>query len=399
LAVDEWKLGRRNTMKRDVIVIYGSGASFDSGFRIQIPRLDAEINPPTDLNFLSDLPPSLIEDNYQALYKFITQYFPGGARLRLEDVWTAISLNHKHITLGTYHWAKEQDVYLMRENCYPSMGMVSPVSYFPFSGGGVDTTPSFNRYKFLGDCERNLRELIYDVYSSYISPSGSNNFQLLHSAIGKSQGSQLVGYVTFNYDCFLEETLTPNFRYVSANDNAEDIGQLLHEHIPIIKLHGSLNWEENSNPRDVIFRSPPYQKGHQVKPGYMNNMEWSQPAVIPPTIFKQEINDDSRSNDILTKTILQQWRAAIRLLTESDKIIFIGYSFPAADYHAQRIFHIARMRRAEERKPVTKILYCGGREDKTLVLSGIFGKDAKITVKNRFSDLCGSEELSEFLNT
>jgi hypothetical protein len=85
---------------------------------------------------------------------------------------------------------------------------------------------------------------------------------------------------------------------------AHDSKSKASRHIPIIKLHGSLNWEENSSPRDVIFQSPPYQKGNQVKPGYMNNMEWSQPAVIPPTIFKQEINDDSRSNDILAKTIL-----------------------------------------------------------------------------------------------
>jgi len=386
-------------MKKSLIIVYGSGASFDSGFRIQIPRIGGLISPPTDLGFFADLPPFLIRDNYQALYEFITSYFPGGAHLRLEDVWTAISLNHKHITLGTYHWAKEQHDYLLKEKCYPGMDMVSPISYFPFSGGGVISTPSFTRYKFLGDCERNLRELIYDVYSSYISPSSNNNFELLHSAANQSQVCNLLGYATFNYDCYLEETLSPRFKYISTNDNAEDISQLLHGDVPIVKLHGSLNWKENSTPRDVIFQSPPYQKGHQSKPGYVANTEWSQPAVIPPTIFKQEINDDSRTNDILTKTILQQWRAAIRLLIESDKIIFVGYSFPTTDYHAQRIFHIARMRRAIEGKPPFEILYCSGQQNRKAILLNIFGKETKIVIKNKFSDLCTSSELVRFINS
>lgn len=384
-------------MQKSLIIVYGSGASFDSGFRVQITGLDGKISPPTDLSFFSDIPLTLIKDNYQAVSKFITSYFPDGTQLRLEDAWTAISLNHKHITLGTYRWAKEQDDYLMRENCYPSMDMVSPISYYPFSGGGVDNTPSFNKYKFLGDCERNLRELIYNIYSSYIRPTGNNNFELLHSSVEQSQQCKLLGYITFNYDCYLEETLTPRFKYISTNDNAEDIGQLLHSHVPIIKLHGSLNWEENSSPRDVIFQSPPYQKGRQVKPGYVANLEWSQPAIIPPTIFKQEINDDSRGNDILTKTIPQQWRAAIRILIEADKIIFVGYSFPRTDYHAQRIFYIARMRRAMEGKKSFEILYCGGQEDRRAILSSIFGDQSKIVIRNRFSDLCRSDELADFL--
>jgi len=93
----------------------------------------------------------------------------------------------------------------------------------------------------------------------------------------------------------------------------------------------------------------------------VDDYNWDQPAIIPPTIFKQEINDDSRIEHNLTQTILQQWRTAITMLELADKIIFVGYSFPISDFHAKRIFQIANMiRRIETNKDVTDILYCVG---------------------------------------
>ena len=79
--------------------------------------------------------------------------------------------------------------------------------------------------------------------------------------------------------------------------------------------------------------------------------------------------------------------------------MFVGYSFPPTDYHSQRIFHIARMERARNGKTPFEILYCGGQEDKETDLQSIFGKESKIVIKNKFTDLCGSKELDSFLNS
>jgi len=386
-------------MKQKLVVVFGSGASFDSGFKVQLQNVNLTIDPPIDLAFFRSIPSELINDNYYALSRFKQLYFGSEEDPRMEEVWTAINLNHKHIRLATYKWIKENYDYIRARNAeYANMDLVSALQYIPESGGGYLYSPAYSEYKFLGDCDRDFRRLVFDVFSNYLEPNKTNNYQLLHSQLNESSRCMLMGYISFNYDCFLEHSITPIFKYIGTNDNAEDLDLLLHGNIPIIKLHGSLNWEETVNPRLITYHSPPYKKESQVKPEYFTDTNWSQPAMIPPTIFKQEINDDARSGDTLTQTILQQWRAALRLLMEADRIIVIGYSFPPTDYHTSRIFRIARMRRLEAQTPPVQVLYCGGEHEKPDILPRIFGKEAKILIRNRFSDLCGSKALLEFLN-
>jgi hypothetical protein len=391
-------------MKNNLAVILGSGASFDSGYKVNPKGLGSIISPPTDLRFFNEITDTLPKEQYYALWKFKNLYFEENYEVRMEDVWTAVNLNHKHVTLDTYNWFGETDEYQIGEyfrygEKYPYMDMKSPLTYSFNSGGGVIDRPSYNIYKFLGDCQRDLRTIVYDVYSYYITPEDTDNFKLLHSRLIDADDWQLSCYITFNYDCYLENALTPNFKYISANQNVTDVSLLLHGNIPIIKLHGSLNWEEKVTSPRIIFHGPPYEKEKQVRPEYFGDSNWSQPAIIPPTIFKQEINDDARTKDILTQTILQQWRAAIKLLQEVDKIIFIGYSFPPTDYHLRRIFHVARMRRKLDNKIPFKILYCGGNEDRRQTISQIFGKGSEVTIKNLFSNLCNSDELTNFLKS
>ena len=389
-------------MKKNLVVILGSGASFDSGYKVNIG--EKAINPPMDINFFQEMSDDLLKEEYYAIWKFRKLYFPGEQNYRMEDVWTAVDLNHKNIRLGTYNWAIENGEYQTGEyftfgRKYPEMDMVSPITYLPNSGRGILHSPSYNEYKFLGDCGRDFRRLIYDIYSSYIPPDeGLDNLKLLHSKLRSSDQCKLLAYITFNYDCYLEHALNPNFKYVTTNDNPEEIILLLHGEIPIIKLHGSLSWQESRNPHRIIYNAPPFEKSRQIEPAYYNDGQWLQPAIIPPTVFKQEINDDARTGDILTQAILQQWRAAIRLLLEADKVIIIGYSFPASDYHSKRIFHIARMRRMMGEKPPFEIFHCGGGKDKTDKILEIFGKESMPKIRNKFSDLYDSKELEDFLN-
>jgi hypothetical protein len=391
-------------VKKNLAVVLGSGASFDSGYKISLKEPNSIINPPTDLQFFENITDTSLKYKYYALWKFKNLYFSKSQEVRLEDVWTAIDLNHKHITLDTYNWSGETAEYQTGEyfscgNMYPYMDMVSLLTYSSDSGGGLIHSPSYGIYKFLGDCQRDLRRIVYDFYSSYISPENIDNLKLLHSKLMKTNGCNLLCYITFNYDCYLENALTPDFKYISTNENVSDTSLLLHYKIPVVKLHGSLNWEEKVFPRRITFHGPPYDKEKQVRPSYYGDSDWSQPAIIPPTIFKQEINDDARTDDILTQTILQQWRAAIRLLQEADKIIFIGYSFPPTDYHSRRIFHIARMRQKLDGKDPFTILYCGGRKDRRETVSQIFGKESEIVIRNEFSKLCKSDEMIRFLNS
>ena len=197
-------------MGQQLVVVLGSGASFDSGFKVQINKGKNVINPPTDLNFFQLIPDELIHDDYYALWKFKQLYFGVNIDVRMEDVWTAINLNHKHIRLATYKWIKENADYIRsRHPEYPNMDLVSVLQYFPDSGGGYLETPLYNEYKFLGDCERDFRRLVFDIYSNYLEPEQINNHQLLHSKLKEASKCILIAYISFNYDCFLENSITP----------------------------------------------------------------------------------------------------------------------------------------------------------------------------------------------
>ena len=395
-------------MNENIVVVYGSGASHASGYKVRvIEKKDRKnfvqpISPPTDKGFFKEIRDDFLEEEYPALNMFKHLIYGTNSCVGMEEVWTALDLNHKHISLGTFYWDKETQDYidLIKKRKIKDK--------YPHSDWKVHN----RKYKLTGDCGRDFRRLIYNIYSNYNEPDKrENRFKSLHDKILRAKNCRLLGYITFNYDCYLENAIKTDFLYVTVNNDNREAPK---GHVPIIKLHGSLNWEQNSSYTDVIFHSPFYEKDKQVKPNYSSDNDYIQPAIIPPTIFKQEINDDSRLIEPLSRAILRQWRNAIAILQEADKILFVGYSFPDADFHSKRIFQISNMirRRENDKQPVqildcvgpkysTKILFCmksNGHEKRDLFKS-IFGKDADIKTIYTFDKLLESKVLKEFLNT
>lgn len=396
-------------MSKPTAIIYGSGASRGSGYLVSISHyserdlVSTSIAPPTDQEFFCVLPDEYIKNSYPALWYFKNEYYPGNQRRSMENIWTDVDINHKHITLNTYNWSHENSEY---KNKYISRYPLSDIDNRQFiMGGFLGNYPSFttspipNRYKFLGDCGRDFRRLIYNVYGNYSKHTGVDNYKQLHEVISGSQYA-VSAYITFNYDCFIEESLIEEpLKYIGTNDRTDSYESLKYGGIPIIKLHGSLNWEYKHNgiEENVTYRAFPYSAKSQVVPKYDNENEWVEPAIIPPTIFKQEINDDSRINHPLTKTILQQWRAAITVLTEADLIIIVGYSFPTADHHVSRIFNISNMIRRRSGKEHFKILYCCGPNDDLKEIETkiykILNPDIELIVVKEFENLVGNSDF------
>lgn len=390
-------------MAKKIVVIYGSGASHASGYDVRIPvDIDGNVKIVKPLMdkcyFEDDAIKSLVKSEYEALQAFIELYFDGRSKISLEELWTAVDLNHKHITLDTYDWKHETSEYQNRNILGGRILRYGKFDLEPERGRFYTPTGYFNKYKFLGDCGRNLKELIHHSLSDIIiKDKGTSNYLHLHEYI--KDKVELLGYITFNYDLILEESLrkiNASYRYPSVNEDVTDIAFLKKE-LPIAKLHGSLNWEFRPTGRPVIYKEMP------IQPEYNSPRDYIEPAIIPPTLFKQEINDDQRISHPLTQAILHQWKAAIRLLSEADKLIIVGYSFPPTDFHALRIFQIAMMRKRAKQESF-KILYCGGGNDqpgekgKDEELRKIFMiKQDEIVIKNRFESLNDSEELEKFI--
>jgi len=399
-----------NQDKKNIVVVYGSGASHASGYKVTVNK--KSINPPTDINFFKDIDNishNFLKNKYPALWCFKDIYFTSKSNRGMEEVWTALDLNFKHIKLASYNWTSETKYYFKKvKNLSKNMDVASPSNKLV-----TDNPPKkFSKYKFLGDCEREFRKLIYNIYSPYkISNNDTNKFRLLDQFLHNKSNLNFIGYITFNYDCYLEDALIlekREFKYIDRNSYSENPEALSDRGIPIVKLHGSLNWNEKlkGNFSKIDFRLP-YSKKSQICPKYVDDYNWDQPAIIPPTIFKQEINDDSRIEHNLTQTILQQWRTAITMLEWADKIIFVGYSFPISDFHSKRIFQIANMiRRIEFKKQVADILYCVGPSNdkcyKTTCkekVADIFENVSSDDVIFGFDNLLKSEKLKKFLKT
>lgn len=393
-------------MKNNVVIVYGSGASYASGYSVKIKLMvdnldkSKSFKPPTDQNFFKEIPEEYIKIRYSALSRFKDTFYPPGKNHSLEKIWTDVDINHKHITLDTYSWKFESEEYLHNlSNNYIFMDL----RHEYFDGIFFDTSPRYNKYKYLGDCGRDFRRLIYDIYSNYTRPAGEDYLRLLHTSLNGSKYSN-IAYVTFNYDCYLEQSLADTrLKYIALNDKTDCCNTLMHDGIPIIKLHGSLSWAESLNGAiyKVIYHAFPYSKKSQVEPKYEGDRNWLQPAIIPPTILKQEINDDSRLEHDLTKTILQQWRAAVTLLTEADFIIIVGYSFPVADHHVDRLFRVSNLIKKRNGGNPPTVLYCCGPDDnienKLAVMHDLYGVDSEIFITSQFERLVESREFQDII--
>lgn len=393
-------------MKNNVVVIYGSGASYASGYtvnvRLMIDNIDKStiLKPPTDYNFFDSIPKEYLDIRYKALSHFIDLFYPKGKRCSLEHVWTDIDINHKQITLDTYNWKPESEDYLHNASYdYLSMDLINEF----FDGRHFDTSPRYNKYKYFGDCGRDFRRLVYDIYANYTSPTGDDHFRLLHDSLSASKYGN-ISYITFNYDCYLEQSLArKRLKYIGINHATDSYRALMHDGIPIIKLHGSLNWAEIRDGAlyKIIHQPFPYSSEMQVEPRYQGDKNWIQPAIIPPTILKQEINDDARLEHDLTKTILQQWRAAITLLAEADLVIVVGYSFPIADHHVARVFRISNMVKKRNKATSPIVIYCcgpeGNRRDKIRLMRDLYGKKSKIFLIRQFEELIKSKEYKDIV--
>src|SRR3990170_554967 len=99
-------------MSDNIVVIYGSGASHASGYKVKIRANGGrEIAPPTDQDFFKKIEDDFLKEKYCALWMFKNTLFANNTTAGMEEIWTAIDLNHKHITLDTYNWIKETESY------------------------------------------------------------------------------------------------------------------------------------------------------------------------------------------------------------------------------------------------------------------------------------------------
>jgi NAD-dependent SIR2 family protein deacetylase len=197
---------------------------------------------------------------------------------------------------------------------------------------------------------------------------------------------QPIAIITFNYDVLIDSVIEEMGYHCSYQINK---GDSYSPSIPIIKLHGSLNWGICGKCGRVNFwpiktycyenipKIPYTLKTREafIKCGssisklecllcHTNCKEW--PLIVPPTWNKTQYFE----------IIQNVWRAAGQHLSEAENIFVVGYSLPESDYFF-------------------RYLYALGTLGKTM-LKRIWVFDPDSEVDRRFKKLLGSQAEKKY---
>ena len=141
--------------------------------------------------------------------------------------------------------------------------------------------------------------------------------------------------VSFNWDLVLDQQLFAS----GLNSESYGLSENLADGPLLLKPHGSLNWYESPQIEKVsedahveIFPNPiPKERIEAfVHPREIKSKVGRRytPLIVPPTYLK----------DFSRPIFRQLWRRCTDLLSTPKELVFLGYSLPAADLHAQFIF-------------------------------------------------------------
>ena len=306
-------------MTRDTILVLGAGATVGGGFRVRINNTHFE--PPLDRNlFETPAVESIFNpDDYPALSYY--QQDPS-----LEATWAKIDLHHK---LCVSKVISEEQTYdkLIQEMDKKARGdrayrikMEQEKRYW--------MVPSMAGWEIL--------HLIREVYKNLTPPGDVSPLQTLIDALREK--SNLRAIISFNYDTSVEKILKEvgiPFYYPLLCDEPLPDGAL-----PVIKLHGSLNWQTDiraNPPISVVPASQTAEMDHGV--GW-----YKQPEVIGSTFFKQEITLDFEiKGDSRAPYYKRLWGLAWDCIKTARYGVFVGFSFPQTDFHAAALFRAAHL--------------------------------------------------------
>lgn len=161
----------------------------------------------------------------------------------------------------------------------------------------------------------------------------------------RSQGRlEQTAFVSLNYDILIDNALlmqgATGIDY-AITFNTHDISRRSTA-IPLLKLHGSLNWLYCPTCNALDHYPGGKIAAHLIEAPHRSMCdrcgESRVPIIIPPTFFK-----------VMSNFYLQQiWKRAEEELKRADRFVFCGYSFPDADIHIKYLLKRAEVNRMGE---------------------------------------------------
>jgi hypothetical protein len=216
-------------------------------------------------------------------------------------------------------------------------------------------------------------------------------------------------FISMNWDTVIERRLrtilsTKHFDYgceaiAASFDGGDDVISVRHstssKGIPVVKMHGSVNWLYCDNCRQLYWFSP--MDGQAVALQIITKNEakkfalaeidecerWKCPTC-PTVPLTTRLATFSFLKALDFPMFDKSWLSAERLLRDASKWVFIGYSLPAADYEFKHL--LKRVQLSREEPPEFVVITGGATADETyLNYQRFFGRRIR-KQDNFFSD-------------
>lgn len=249
-----------------------------------------------------------------------------------EKVFVGISL------LQRVHSKSELDIYNV-ESVFSAFEMAKTLNAFPDKNPNeIDKLITSLRRVIVRTLELSVKFPV-ENNSIGIPPPYKEFLDLVRDLKRSIKPTQTVAILTFNYDiCIDRAVLCSGFKIdYGLSEPKEEYNS-----IPILKLHGSLNWSSSRNDNEIIpWYLEDYHNSHQSisllstefcalpigsQLTEMNNNTTyktvtGEPFIVPPTWNKQESH----------RNISKVWSRAASELSDAENIMVIGYSMPPTD--------------------------------------------------------------------
>ena len=190
--------------------------------------------------------------------------------------------------------------------------------------------------RFTKDQLRESREILLSTIASWFH-------KLYGPAIKATWLTELVkqmrrenaAVVSFNWDLILDHLLFSD----DLDSQSYGLSKKLGAGPLLLKPHGSLNWYEGTQLKhvkdlkktEIFHRNDDSKCVHAfLRPRHVKSKSGKRytPLIIPPTYFK----------NFKPSIFKRLWQNCTDVLSTPRRIVFLGYSLPAADLHAQFIF-------------------------------------------------------------
>lgn len=417
--------------KKNIVYVLGAGASHASENNFK------NVKNPTDTGFWKAVYELGVLEKGTFLYRFLQLFFGEKICVGMEDVYTLIDSYISILKLGGIkipdHLDAQDDTgrsrALLRHLTQNEDFNKLIYDYIDISDIH-NSSRSFQYLLFFEEMEKGLIDLINNVFRTI----NSNWDCELHRRFGKLIKEQHdntfnTTIISFNYDllvdkAFASEGLSINkdysyylwlHQFVSYDKrDPKNLIMLLQfrrpkdipdNNIELLKLHGSLNWfalyylnQNIDSPKHIFYQDLGRLEEFINRECNVQFAGWPEPyspkiekmkisrVIIPPIIEKLRKFKSGASFESL-------WRRAFEKLMNADKVVFVGYSMPQADYLAKWLFQTACRLNPRLKPGDIHLFLTGEKDDKDTVekYKAIFGDGITYHDNQNFQSFVGSD--------